>query len=284
MKKKIIILSILGILLIALGISGYNLWNNYISPVITATKLTEEELKEATDDKKLIEDITGLKLREMTEEEKAAIESGEKQEGEVMEQILKEAMDEKIKETSDTVISAEGNEEKKKDSETSSDKPSSDKTKSESAKDKASDSSGKSSSEDKSTTSTANPPYKKPAATTDSSIITAKYLGELYSLQSTYSGIVAGMIPQIKSYYYNLRKVQKYDRESAIAATSKAYLGKVNATEAECDSKVNGVISRMEKELKANGHSTEIISTVKSRYAAEKKSKRAYYVKLLMGN
>lgn len=224
-KKTIIILSVILILLVALGIFGYNVYKNYISPILEARSLSIEELKEKTDDKKIIEDITGLEIRDLTDEEKEQIEKGEKTESEIMEELIKDA---------------------------------------------AKENGGKSSSDKK--------------APADASAITAKYLSELYALQAKYTGIIEGLIPEIRAYYYDLRDVKKYDVESAVTATSKAYLGRITGAEAECDAKVNSIISRMEKELKANGHSTAITSTVKSRYESEKASKRAYYFKLLTGN
>ena len=56
----------------------------------------------------------------------------------------------------------------------------------------------------------------------------------------------------------------------------------IQAKEAECDSRVNSIISRLKNELTKNKFDTSVISTIKERYNDEKQSKRAYYMKLLM--
>ncbi len=95
MKKKII-LSVVLIIVIGLSYFGYGIYKSYVKPYITSTKYTTEELKkEATDDKKTIEEATGLILRELNEDEKEAIEKGEITESEVMEKIIKEAAENK---------------------------------------------------------------------------------------------------------------------------------------------------------------------------------------------
>lgn len=212
--KKIIIWSVVAVILISLGIGGYILWDNYGEAVIMALKLSEEELKEKSDSRRIIEDVTGLEIRELTDEEKAALEKGEKNEGEIMEQIIKDAS------------------------------------------------------------------KKENLKTVDA--ITAKYLGEVYALQSEYTGIVEGIIADIREYYYYLRKTEKYEKSAAMAAVSSKFTPVVSQNESVCDGKLEGILSRMKAELSQNKCDTSIISTIRAKYKEEKDSKKAYYMKLLI--
>lgn len=214
--KKIIIWSLVILILAALGFFGFRIWDNYVEPYLIATKHSEEELRQQTDNKKIIQDVTGLELREMTEEEKEAVKRGEKTESEIMEQIIKEALQHQNLEAADA--------------------------------------------------------------------ITAKYLGEIYALQSQYTGIVEGIIPQIKEYYYNLRNVEKYEKQAAITAATQKYMPQINSYESECDAKIEDILKRLEKELKDNSCDTSIVSVIKSKYSEEKDLKQAYYIKLLLGS
>ena len=217
MKKLIIWLIVIGIFLAA-AIFGYGIYKSYIKPYLTSMKYSTETLKEeATDNKAIIEDLTGLKLRELTDEEKLAIEKGEMSESEIMEQIIKEA--------------------------------------------------------------SKNIPVKKG----NPDAIAAKYLSEIYALQSKYTAIIEGVIPEVRAYYLDLRKNKKYKKEEAVISTTKIYMPKIEGYESECDSKVKDVLSRLEKELKKNNCDTEIIGRIKSSYEKEKEKKSAYYMKLLLG-
>lgn len=213
--RRIMIWSSILIIFTVLGYFGIKIYNNYVEPFLMAKKYSLEELKELTDDKKIIEEVIGLEIREFTDEEKEAIEKGESNEGAVMEEIIKEA-------------------------------------------------------------------YETTGTVADKDSIIAKYLSELYSLQSYYTGVIEGMIVEIKTYYYDLRIKHKFDKETSIAKTSNKYMAAVKAKEAECDSRVNSIISRLKNELTKNKFDTSVISTIKERYNAEKQSKRAYYMKLLM--
>lgn len=215
MKKKII-LSVVLVMVIGLSYLGYGLYKSYVKPYIISTKYTAEELeKEATDDKKTIEAATGLTLREMSEEEKAAIEKGEITESEVMEQIIKDAAE--------------------------------------------------------------NKPVKKG----NPDAISAKYLSEIYALQGKYTGAIENLITEIRAHYYSLRIDKKYKVDDAISATTKIYMPKIEAYEAECDGKIKNILARLEKELKANNCDTSIVGKIKQGYEKEKEIKSAYYIKLL---
>lgn len=213
--RRIMLWSSLLIVLVVIGYFGIKIYSDYVEPYLMTKKYSLDELKELTDDKKIIEEVTGLEIREFTEDEKNAIEKGESDEGKVMEEIINEA-------------------------------------------------------------------YKTAGKPADKDSIIAKHLSELYSLQSYYTGVIEGMIVEIKTYYYDLRIKHKFDKETSIAKTSNKYMALVKAKEAECDGKVNNVISRLKNELSKNKFDTSIISTIKERYNQEKQSKRAYYMKLLM--
>lgn len=93
-KKKIvvIVLVILAVFLSVGGYFGYKIYNDYVDPILTAMNSSEEEIKENADTRKKLEEKSGIEVRELTEEEKEAVESGEKTEEEVVEEIIKEAV------------------------------------------------------------------------------------------------------------------------------------------------------------------------------------------------
>lgn len=212
-KKKILIgvfICIAAILSVA-GYIGIKMWNGYIDPIITAINTEEEELKKNADTRKKIEEKAGIEVREMTEEEVEAVESGEVTEEEVVEEIIKESV-------------PQG----------------------------------------------------------DEGEIKAKYLAKIYALESEYNGKLTEAAYGAKTMYYDLRIFYKVAKDAAIKQTTAKYQPIVTGYEAECDSKVNEITSEMEVELKKYGFSTQIVKDIKSTYAAEKKNKRAYYVKILM--
>ena len=116
----------------------------------------------------------------------------------------------------------------------------------------------------------------------DEGEIKAKYLAKIYALESEYSGKLTEAAYAAKTMYYDLRIFSKVPKDDAIKQTTAKYQPIINQYEADCDARVNEITREMEKELKKYGFSTKIVSDVKSTYTAEKKNKRAYYVKILM--
>ena len=213
-RKKKVLITVLICLAVILSVGGYfgvKLWNGYIEPIITAMNTEEEVLKENADTRKKLEEKAGIEIREMTEEEEKAVESGEKTEEAVVEEIIKEAV-------------PQGNEGE----------------------------------------------------------IKAKYLARVYALESEYNGKLTEAAYAAKTMYYDLRIFEKVAKDAAIKQTTEKYQPIVTGYEAECDSRINRITSEMEVELKKYGFSTQIVKDIKSTYNAEKKNKRAYYVKILM--
>lgn len=104
------------------------------------------------------------------------------------------------------------------------------------------------------------------------------YITELYNLKGRYIGILDGMVKSAVSEYKALDKSQKTrSKQLEIGA---AYVTKAMALESECDGKVAGIISKIEKELKADGKKTDIVNTINDAYKSEKTLKRAYYLNM----
>lgn len=104
------------------------------------------------------------------------------------------------------------------------------------------------------------------------------YITELYSMKSEYLGRLDGMVSQAISEYKSLDKSQRTQSKKLEIGTS--YLKRALTLEKECDGKVSSILSSLEKQLKADKKSTEIITTLKNAYNSEKTLKRAYYLNM----
>ena len=248
MKKKVIwivIIVLAGLLVFA----GLKLYNGYMAPIYKALKYSDEEIeKEVKSAKDIIKEETGLEVREMNDDEKTAVEKGETTAQQVYEKIINEAI-EKVREKQKEIDAGkEGN---------------------------------KSGSENGNENAPQAPP---PAQETvyDPNEVAAKYLAEIFALEGEYEGKITAMTGQAKEEYYHLRKVEKVGKEDAITSVGKKYFGIMDSLEAECDGKVNSILSAMESDLKSKNCDTTLVSSAKKAYEGEKEAKRAYYVKMIM--
>ena len=105
--------------------------------------------------------------------------------------------------------------------------------------------------------------------------IVSKYMIQLYTLQSEFTAKAETTIMQGESYYLNLRKTQ--DKTVAMANTIKHFTPIVRSVEANCDSKVENVITNLENELRDAKENTDITVAIRNTYKNEKQLKLSYY-------
>jgi len=120
------------------------------------------------------------------------------------------------------------------------------------------------------------PQEEKPSRKKQAEDIVNKYISQLYALESAYTAKAEGMISSGANYYEKLKKSGQ-DKATARANTISYFTGPVRSAIADCDSKVETIIKKLEAELKKIGAETSIVETVRKTYASEKKLKLAYY-------
>lgn len=295
MKKVLKIFA--AVILVALVAVGAVAFKNrkYIFAVVDGIRYTEADLgeKNLENTEKTISDIDSqlsVPLRELTEEEKAGIASGELSQAEIMAQIVSEAVD--IGAASDAsqeeAANAPSGDETKKDEtkkeEIKADAPSKNpaagnqQTSADSSK---ADSASPSKKDDSQVSKpSAGNSTQAPAAQKSSDILIAEAVSQLYSLQSQYTARLDALVSSAISYYRQQQKISG----SAAAKTGviSKYSSQVSAMEGECDSKVEGILSKLTSELNKIGADTSIVSTLRSAYQSEKSSQRAAYVNRYM--
>ena len=112
--------------------------------------------------------------------------------------------------------------------------------------------------------------------TNTSEAIIAKYVSQLYALESKYIGAIEGVVASAKA-EAKAQGLTKKDTSKLLSIGAK-YTGTINSLEAACDGEVEAVISNLTSELNAINADTSIIATIRSAYASEKSLKRAYYM------
>lgn len=105
--------------------------------------------------------------------------------------------------------------------------------------------------------------------------IISKYMAQLYAYQSEFEARAEATIRDGAIYYEKLKKTQ--DKAMARTNTITHFTPIVNGVEAECDAKVEVVIANLKKELEAIDAQTDIVGTIREKYAQEKQLKLSYY-------
>lgn len=298
MKK---FLKTLGIILLVLVIIAAVLvvWQwRYVKALIDGIRYDEEELgrKQLENAEKTISSVDeqiSVPLREITEEEKQKIASGELSQTALMAQILAEALGTSLPDTAPvnensqpasaeagavTEPSAEGG------SGGEAALPPSENTASGSENSETAQPSGTQPSGSGQTGSQQTvPPQTNPANATaaqSSDQMIAGAVAKLYELQAQYTSQLDGLVGRAKAYYHE----QKAQNGSAAAKSSTAakFSGEVASMENACDAKVEAVISDLTQQLKSVGADTSITSTLRSAYQNEKSIQRAAYVNKYM--
>lgn len=101
-------------------------------------------------------------------------------------------------------------------------------------------------------------------------------IAQLYVLKSSYISRLDGLEAQGKAEYANTPSQQR--TSSWKTAMINKYYSKIASWEAECDTKVEAVISQIKDELSKTGGDMSIIQTIRSTYDHEKQIKKAQYM------
>lgn len=270
MKKFFKVLGII-ILVLIIAAAALAVWQwKYVKAFFDGMRydeqaLGEQQLKAA---EKTVEDVNSYftaSLREMTDEEKEKIASGELSQSALLAKIISEA----------TGVPLEGDEEpvgpvaeNAPDGEASSGLTSSESGGEETGTGDADSGDG--------ATSGGEAVQTQPNADQ----IVAVAVSKLYSLQSQYTGQIDSLVARAKAYY----KEQKAANGTAAARSSTlaAFSGEVVSMESACDAKVEAVLSDLTAQLNAIGADTSIVATLRSSYNSEKSAQRAAYVSKYM--
>ena len=117
-----------------------------------------------------------------------------------------------------------------------------------------------------------------PAPEKDSAQSVAAIIAELYVLRAHYTNALEEMRRSALADYDALSSEQKTN--AAKQNIGLEYLKRAGTLESECDSRMEDVLSRLEKELKNSGNDVSIINDVRSTYANEKSLMKAYYMNM----
>jgi hypothetical protein len=117
-----------------------------------------------------------------------------------------------------------------------------------------------------------------PAPEKDSAQSVAAIIAEVYVLRAHYTNALEDMRLSALADYDALPKEQKTN--AAKQSIGFEYLKRAGTLEAECDSKMDNVLDRLEKELRDSGNDVSIINDVRSAYANEKSLMKAYYMNM----
>lgn len=102
-----------------------------------------------------------------------------------------------------------------------------------------------------------------------------KYIAQMYALEVSFESRSEALIAEGKAYFEEKKKTMS--GPEARANTIAAFTSRVRAVQSDCDSKVNEVVSQLEKELIKIKADTSIISTIRSTYENKKQLKLSYY-------
>ncbi len=112
--------------------------------------------------------------------------------------------------------------------------------------------------------------------------ITAKYTAKLFGIKGAFEGRVNGLISSAKAEYAALPDEQR--TSSAQSAILSSKLDEASALEAECDARVDALLSEMSAELSASGQSTDAVGQLKSYYEETKANAKAAYLAQARGS
>ncbi len=259
MKKRIIIISVIAVVLMSIGVLAYTQADN-IMGIFYSFKYSDEEIEKKMVENNLtyaegVEEVIGHPIREFTEEEEKQIKDGVATKEEIFEKIIKEELEKASnlpldKNTEDAVSNQTG-----------------------SGKEAASEKNNS-----KSQPKTPSAPKSNNAGVSVPGGNSSYYMSQLYSLKSKYIGMLDGMVSSAISEYKALPASQRTRSKQLEIGAS--YASRAAGLEGQCDAEVAAVLRNLESELRKEGKSTGVISTINSAYASEKQLKRAYYLNM----
>lgn len=251
MKKRTkILLAVLGVFIISISVVVILQWNN-IKAVSFYLMYSEEKLDELTkENEELImsamEKIPEVSLRELNDEEREMLASGEITEEEAMQLILGKTTLSKL---------IEGKAGKNEEPDNSKDNGS------DAAADDSKDSGGDATTVD---------------STTNSNI--DALMSRVYVLQYKFTSSLEGLKQSAIAEYKALPEEQR--TSSAKMSIGSKYLGKASSLEGQCDSEMNSLISEIKAELKAEGKDTSLANDIRYAYANQKSITKAQYLSM----
>ena len=250
-KKSKITLSIFMILVLVVG-ALLSQYRESVHSILLGIRAGDGEIQKLRNENqaKLVDNVNEFMekpLREMTEEEKAKIESGETTANEIYQQLFEE----KINGT-DGVTENQSQ------------------TTAEKAPDTKNETDGKGNNQ-QSTAPSANSGNSIPSK----DLLVSEAMVKLYVLQNEFNARAEATIKDGANYYLSIRK-HPQDPE-ARAQTISYFTPTVRGIESDCDAKVDAVILKLESDLKSIGADTSICATIRATYANEKQLKLSYY-------
>ena len=248
-KKSKIVFAILMILVLIAG-TLLSQYRESIQSILRGLRAGDGEIQKLRDENqaKLVENVNEYMqkpLREMTEEEKAKIESGESTANEIYQQMFEE----KINETANpekNQTSSDNNHDTNNETVTQGKKPQS-----------------------------GAPSTNTQSSTPTKDLLVSQAMVDLYALQTQFNARAEATIMDGGNYYMSIRK-HPQDAE-ARAQTISYFTPTVRGIESECDAKVEKIILQLESDLKSIGADTSICATIRATYANEKQLKLSYY-------
>ena len=105
--------------------------------------------------------------------------------------------------------------------------------------------------------------------------IISKYMAQIYSLQAEFTARAEATIEQGANYY---ESINAHPQDPvARAKTITHFTPIVRGLEAECDSRFEKIVAKLQKELEVAGADTDIVGTIRETYKNEKQLKLSYY-------
>ncbi len=281
------VLKVIGIILLVIIVIVAVLaaWNwKYVKALIDGmmydeTQLAQRQLQQTEKNISEVNSYMESELRDMTQEEKDKILSGDLSQTEVMAKIISEATGIPLPEVELTPAPGQETEDDKQTEENQGEEnetPSSGKTDTSNG-DKPQ---GNNSPSDNSGSAPAAGSQTPKPQVVSSDQLVANAVNKLYVLQGQYTSQLAGLVSRAQSYYR-----EQWTANGPAAAKSNTmskFSGEVASMEGTCDAKVEAVLGELTSQLKAIGADTSVVGTLRAAYNNEKASQRAAYVNKYM--
>lgn len=269
MKKRIIIvLSIVLILAILIGVFLYMNWNT-IQAVMDGMQYTTEEVEQQLQQsqnelQRYIDSNEKIVVRDLTDEEKDALNSGEITSADAIKILTGKKTLEDVRE-----------EKKEEPNQTNTDNKTDTTAPSENEQKPQIDNSQNNNSK-KDTPKPQEPVKEEPKdSSDDAESKVSELIASLYVTKNMYMSRLDGLEAELGAEF---EKVASEDKQAEKQRIIAKYTPIIGAWERECDNAVYAIINQIEAELKNSGQDLEMVTKIKEAYKSEKRAKKAYYV------
>ena len=256
-KKRYLVLKIIGgvllILLLVVAVIGWQ-FRSYVFAAWDATQYSTEEIEDKMRENetriaKALEEIPEIQVRDLTDEEKQQLESGELTEEQAIELLTGGA-------SAANAAQPDASEQ-----------------------DAAQTSDSGSSTANTGTSASQKPASAKPSASKpDYSAQISAEVARAYVLRNRFTGKLDSLLEQAKTDYSTIPdKARTTDRKTEFI---EKYMGIANDMEASCDASMSELVGNVRRMLKASGQSTSLADEIASTYDSEKQLKKSYYMSL----